>query len=131
MIGYGLIAGSLINSGTVGASNNSIPGSSTGGDLEIQGSLSGSGSITIEPGATLQIDGSLGASQSIVFSPGAPETLKLGLPSGTISNPISNFNDGDKIEFSNGITVSSVPILNGNTLAIVTHNSIGTVGLPT
>jgi hypothetical protein len=51
LVGYGLIAASFINNGTVEASNNSVLGPSTGGDLEIQGSVSGTGSMIIPPSA--------------------------------------------------------------------------------
>ncbi|WP_158923365.1 Hint domain-containing protein [Acidisphaera sp. S103] len=126
LVGSGLIAASLINSGTVEASNNSVPGSSTGGELEIQGSVSGNGSITIEPGATLAIDGTLGAGQTIVFSPGAPETLILGSPTATTTNAITGFADGDKIEIANGMVISSGPIFtNGQTLTINLQNAGG------
>jgi fibronectin-binding autotransporter adhesin len=128
LVGQGLIAASLINSGTVAASNNSAPGSSTGGELEIQGAVSGTGSMTIAPGATLQIDGALGAGQTIVFSPGAPETLILGSPTGTISNPIIGFAEADKIEFSNGVTLDSVSIPNNNTLNVAYNTASGVTG---
>src|ERR1035437_3598271 len=67
LVGYGVIAAALINNGTIEASNNSVPGSSTGGDLEIQGAVSGTGTMIIAPGATLAIDGALGAGQTITF----------------------------------------------------------------
>ena len=38
---------------------------STGGKLEISGSVSGTGSMTIAAGATLQLDGSVAAGQTI------------------------------------------------------------------
>jgi T5SS/PEP-CTERM-associated repeat protein len=130
LVGYGLIAAALINNGTVEASNNSIPGSSTGGDLEIQGSVSGTGSMTIAPGATLQIGGTLGTGQAISFEAGgAPETLILGSPTGTVPNPIAGFAEGDRLEFSNGITTTSASLLNGNTLAVTYHNAAGSVGV--
>jgi T5SS/PEP-CTERM-associated repeat protein len=129
LVGYGLIAAALINNGTVEASNNSVPGSSTGGDLEIQGAVSGTGSIIIAPGATLQIDGSLGAGQSIAFSPGGLETLILGSPAAAISNSITGFAPADAIAFANGITVNSVSLLNGNTLAVTYNNAAGSIGV--
>jgi len=129
LVGDGSIAASIVNNGTIEASNNSAPGSSTGGDLVIQGTVSGTGSITIAPGATLQIDGSLGTGQTIAFSPGAPETLILGSPTGTISNPITGFAQGDRIEFSNGVHITSVAVLNGGTTLAVAYSSTGgTVG---
>jgi T5SS/PEP-CTERM-associated repeat protein len=128
LVGDGVIAASVVNNGTIDVSNNSVPGSSTGGDLEIEGALTGSGSVTIEPGATSRIDGALGSGQAIAFAPGTPETLILGSPTGTISNPITGYDDGDKIEFSNGITLDSVALSNSNTLVIDYHNVFGTVG---
>jgi T5SS/PEP-CTERM-associated repeat protein len=129
LVGYGLIAAALVNSGTIVASDNSVPGSSTGGKLEIQGAVSGTGSMTIAPGATLQIDGALGTGQNIAFGAGGSETLILGSPTGTISNPITGFSLGDKIEFSNGITVTYASVLNGNTLAVTYHNAVGSIGV--
>jgi len=129
LVGYGLIAAALINNGTVEASNNSVPASSTGGELEIQGAVSGTGSMTIAPGATLKIDGALGASQTVAFSPGAPETLSFGSPTGTISNPITGIAAGDAIEFSNGVTVSTAPVVNGSTVAVTYHNAVGSIGV--
>ena len=126
LVGYGLIAAALINNGTVEVSNNSIPGSSTGGDLEIQGSVSGTGSMTIAPAATLQIDGSLGSGQSITFSPGVPETLILGSPNPTIANPIVNYSAADRIELAKGLIINSVSVVSGNTLAINYTNAAGT-----
>ncbi len=128
LAGFGLIAATLVNNGTVEATNNSVPGSSTGGDLHIQGAVSGTGSMTIEPSATLQIDGALGTGQAIVYSPGGPETLILGAPAGTIANAIGGFAAGDRIEFANGITLNSnfalVPA--GTTLTVGYHNAGGT-----
>jgi hypothetical protein len=128
LAGYGLIAASLINNGKVEASNNSVPGSSTGGELEIQGAVSGTGSMTIEPGATLAIDGVLGAGQTIAFSAGAPETLILGSPTAIMANAITGFADGDKIEIANGMEIYSGPIFtNGQTLTINLQNATGVI----
>src|SRR5277367_3268496 len=55
LIGIGLIASAVVNNGTIDASNNSTPDASTGGNLEIQGAVSGIGVMTISPGATLRI----------------------------------------------------------------------------
>jgi hypothetical protein len=60
LAGAGLIAAALVNNGTVVATNNSVLGSSTGGTLEIAGTVSGTGVIDIAPGAVLKIDGALG-----------------------------------------------------------------------
>jgi hypothetical protein len=127
LVGYGLIAANLINNGTVEASSSCVPGSSTGGDLEIQGSVSGTGSMTIAPAATLQIDGSLGSGQSIAFTPGAPETLILGSPTETIPNPITGFALGDALEFSDGSVINSGSLLNGNTLSVSSGNTTGSI----
>jgi T5SS/PEP-CTERM-associated repeat protein len=128
LLGVGVIAAALVNNGTVEASNNGVPVSSTGGDLEIQGAVSGTGSMTIEPGATLRLDGTLGVGQSIVFAPGTPETLILGSPTGTITNAIGGFAAGDRIEFSNGITINSdfAAVPAGTTLTVTYHTASGT-----
>ena len=129
LAGDGLIAGGLVNNGSVLAGNSDVASASTGGKLEISGSVSGTGSMTIGAGATLQLDGSVAAGQTIVFSSGTPETLVLGAPAGTIAAAISGFANGDKIEFSNGITVNSASVLSGNTLAVTWHNAGGTIGV--
>jgi len=128
LTGIGTIAAPLVNNGTVEVSNNGNPASSTGGELQIQGAVSGTGSMTIEPGATLWVTGALGSGQTIVFSPGAPETLILGAPTGTITNPISGFAAGDRIEFSNGITINSdfAAVPAGTTLTVSYHDAGGT-----
>ncbi len=128
LVGYGLIAAALVNNGTVEASNDSVPSSSTGGDLEIQGAVSGTGSVTIAPGATLQIDGALAAGQAIAFGTGAPEKLILGSPTGTISNPIIGFTNGDLFEFPNGFSLTSASVKNTNTLLVTYTNNVMGVG---
>ena len=127
LVGYGLIAASLINNGVVEASNNSVPGSSTGGDLEIQGAVSGTGAMIIEPGATLKIDGALGAGQSTAFSAGAPEKLVLGSPSAITNNTITGFALGDQLEFSNGAVVTGSALVNSGTTSIP-YSRNGTIG---
>jgi collagen type I/II/III/V/XI/XXIV/XXVII alpha len=128
MVGVGAIAASVINNGTIEPSNNSVGGSSTGGEMTIQGSVSGTGAITIELGATLQIDGVLGSAQSIAFSPGAPETLILGSPAAVTPNTITGFALGDRIEVSNGVTITGGAIVSGGTTSIPFVNSSGTAG---
>src|ERR1700722_8000041 len=67
LVGFGTIAASVLNSGTIEASNNSVPAASTGGELAIEGVVRGTGSMTIEPGATLRIDGAIDASLTETF----------------------------------------------------------------
>src|SRR5258708_2646888 len=65
LAGFGTIAALITNTGLIEATNNAVPASSTGGHLTILGAISGTGSMTIEPGATLEIDGSLSSGQTI------------------------------------------------------------------
>jgi fibronectin-binding autotransporter adhesin len=128
LAGYGLIAASLINNGTIEASINSAPGSSTGRDLEIQGSVSGTGSLTIASGATLVVDGALGAAQTIAFTPGAPETLILGSPAAITTNTITGFALGDGLEFSNVATVTAGTVVDSGITSIPYVTAAGTAG---
>jgi uncharacterized repeat protein (TIGR03803 family) len=128
LLGYGLIAAAIVNSGTIEASNNSVPGSSTGGELEIQGAVSGTGSMIIAPSATLQLDGAPGAGQTIAFSRGAPGTLILNAPGTSFSDAITGLAVGDAIEFGNGMTITSASVVNVNTIAVVFNGSGGLPG---
>jgi autotransporter passenger strand-loop-strand repeat protein len=83
----------------------------------------GSGqTVTVNPGSTVPIAGTLAANETINFIAGSsPGTLTLGSPTATISNAITGFAGGDRIEFTNGATVTAASILNGNTLAVTYH----------
>ena len=128
LVGDGLIAGSVVNNGTVLASNYYYAPNSTGGKLEITGPVAGSGVLAIASGATLQIDGSISSSQTIAFGAGSPQTLILGAPTSTNAVQITGFSGGDKIAFTNGITVDAASVLNGDTLSVMYHSAINTVG---
>ena len=127
LLGDGVIVGSVVNNGTIDVTNSGTLGVSR--ELTLDGAVSGSGTIEIASGATLQIDGALGAGQTIAFAPGAPETLILGSPASTMSNPITGFTAGDRLEFSNGITVTGGALLSGDTFAVSYHDALGNPGV--
>ncbi len=82
-------------------------------------------SVNLAPGTTVTV-GTLAAGQTIAFAgSGTPATLIFGFPAGTMSNPITGFAAGDRIEFSNGATVTAASVLNGNTLAVSYHIGSG------
>ena len=128
LVGVGVIAASVINNGTIEASNNSVASASTGGVLEITGGISGTGSMTIAPGATLRVDSVLGSSQAIAFNSGAPETLILGSPAAVTTNTITGLALGDQIEISNGVTITGGAVVSGGTTTIPYKNANGTTG---
>jgi T5SS/PEP-CTERM-associated repeat protein len=105
--GFGTWSGQLTNGGTVVASN---------GTLEFAGSIDGAGGVTLATGSTLKLDGAVGAGQSITFGAGTPETLILGAPGSALASPIQDFTDGDRIEFGNGMTITSASVVNNNTI---------------
>jgi T5SS/PEP-CTERM-associated repeat protein len=121
LLGDGTVVGSLVNNGTIEATNTGTLASSTGGELTIQGAISGTGTMNIEAGATLLLDGTIAAGETINFATGgAPETLILANQGSIISPVINGFADGDRIEFSNSdeiVTIVAGPSLtNGNTI---------------
>ena len=54
VVGVGLIEANIVNNGGIFASNAITPAASTGGLLEITGSVTGSGAITLAAGSTLK-----------------------------------------------------------------------------
>jgi autotransporter passenger strand-loop-strand repeat protein/T5SS/PEP-CTERM-associated repeat protein len=81
--------------------------------------------VTIAPGATVTA-GALTAGETIAFAgSGTPGVLILDSPTATISNPITGFAAGDRIEFANGATVTAASVLNGDTLAVSYHIGAG------
>lgn len=122
LTGDGKIAAAVVNDGSVIAANSGTAALSTGGVLEIAGSLGGVGALVIDGGAALLLDGALGSGQTIDFTQGAPEALVLGsallgASGGTIANAITGFVAGDRIEFGglSGITAAG---FNGTTLTV-------------
>ena len=114
LVANGLIAAAVVDDGTLVAD----PGAATGGTLEISGTVSGSGGITLASGSTLKLDATVENGPSIAFAGGTAETLVLGSPGTAFSNGISGLAYGDKIEFGNGMTISGASVVNGNTIAL-------------
>jgi T5SS/PEP-CTERM-associated repeat protein len=63
IVGNGLIAASVFNSGVIAASSAYAPAALAFGTLEIQGSVAGSGVIDIGADAIIRLDGSVGVGQ--------------------------------------------------------------------
>jgi T5SS/PEP-CTERM-associated repeat protein len=63
---------------------------------EIDGDISGSGSITISPGGALSLTGGVGSGISVDFAAGASELLSLGEP-GDFAGTIDGYVNGDSI----------------------------------
>jgi T5SS/PEP-CTERM-associated repeat protein len=118
--GAGVITGDVTNDGTIVTS--------TGGTLEITGSATGNGAATLAAGSRLVLDGKVEEDQSIVFDPGAPETLVLSSPGAAFPNQISGLADGDRIEFGNGMTITSASLVNSNTIVVDFNTASGMPG---
>ena len=95
--GAGLINGSVLNAGKVEAAV-------AGQTLEINGQVSGSGTMQIDNAATLRLDQLPITSQTIDFAGLGTETLILGIPGSDYSGPISGLGYGDRIEMGNGLS---------------------------
>ncbi|MGH7152824.1 MAG: beta strand repeat-containing protein, partial [Acetobacteraceae bacterium] len=120
IIGDGTIAASVVNNGTIITSNSGIVANSDGGTLEIAGSVSGRGAITLGSFSTLLLDG-IEDGQAITFATGGPETLVLGTPGTGFSGTISNFQNGDRIEFGDGLIISGASITSPGTVTVFTN----------
>jgi hypothetical protein len=108
--GNGTVAAAVVNNGQVLAAD---------GALELTSSVSGVGALLIGGSDMLTVDGTLGAGQSIGFnSAGSGETLALQTPGSGLSNAITGFGVGDKIDFGNGMTITAASVVNGNTIAL-------------
>ena len=144
--GYGTIDGNV----DVADSTSTVVVS--GGTLAITGSVTGTGGkLLIESGSALALAGLMGSGQSIEFDddgatlqadgsmgneddPGmvfadsaSPETLILNTPGASFTNAITGINNGDRIEFGDGMTITSAQVINSST--IVAHvTSGGTTG---
>ena len=127
-LGDGLINAAVINNGSIISSNNATIASSTGGTLEITGAVTGTGSLRLAPASVLKLDGSLDPAQTLFFSSGGAENLILGQPGAGLANAVTNVRVNDRIEFGNGMTVTSVSMLNSTTAA-VNFSAGGTSGV--
>ncbi|WP_300254107.1 tandem-95 repeat protein, partial [Bradyrhizobium sp.] len=81
------ISGAIVNTGTIVVDS---------GALTLFGSLSGSGSVTIDEGATLKLEGSV--SQTVTFAGDGSSELKIDTP--TFGGSIAGLGAGDKIDLS-------------------------------
>ncbi len=123
LIGAGLVQAAVVDNGELAVSNTVTLGNSNGGTLEVTGAVSGTGILVMESGATLRLDGALGLGPTVDFtSGGAPETLILEQSGTSVSNPILNFGNLDRIELGNFSTINSATYAN-HTITVT-----GTVG---
>lgn len=118
-----MIAAGVVNSGLIVAANAVISGQPSG-TLDILGNLIGSGTIDIEGGAGIRLN-AVSTGQAIPFA-GTSELI-LNTPGNSFGNVISNFSNGDRIEFGNGMTITSASVLNVDTIAV---DSIAPVASP-
>ena len=126
IIGNGLIAAPVVNNGVIEASNATAPNRYSPGTLEIQGSITGTGVLQTGNGI-LRLDVAPPSGQTIQFGTGSE--LILNAPGTALANPITGLSDGDKIEFGNGMTITSASLVNGDTIAVSFHGSGGLPGI--
>lgn len=123
--GVALNAGFIAATGTIIANltNNGVL-SGAAGQLEVTGSLSGSGSVFIGGGGTVELDGGISAGQSVSFlASSTPETLQLSaLSSPMQSFGLLNWQTGDELVIANGATVTGAQWLGNGTLAVATNS---------
>jgi T5SS/PEP-CTERM-associated repeat protein len=130
--GSGTLAANLVNDGTVAATNNATLTLSTGGLLEVTGTISGTGAFDIAPGATLRLDGVLDSGQTINFLSGTAETLVLNSPSAIAASSITGFGAGagDEIVLNGGLLIgqsgdNTLTVSGGTLLFAGTSNDVG------
>ena len=120
LIGGGSIAAAVINNGLILASGSAAPNSFVRGTLEIQGAISGTGSLAIGANGVLQLDSAVPTGQAIQF--GASSELILNTPGTALANAITGLSVGDRIDLNlgAGTTISNV-ISSGSTVTVVTN----------
>ncbi len=117
--GDGTVEADVENDGNVHATNDGTYSLSTGGLLDITGTLGGTGTAYIENGATLEVGGALDVSQQITFdaNSGLPETFILGSAGSSLGNGLNDLQDGDRIELS-GLDIQSAGVTSGTTVTV-------------
>ncbi len=129
VIGTGTVA-PLANDGELIVSNTGTLSTTTGGSIEITGSLSGAGVSEIGGGGTLQVDGPI-TQGTISFGPGASESLIINELS-SFAGTISGLRDGDLIAFGPNITLESSALSAHSALLVAVESGVThdiTVGL--
>ncbi|MDE2580414.1 MAG: Hint domain-containing protein, partial [Rhodospirillales bacterium] len=124
LAGDGKVSAAVVDSGELVATNSPTLSASTGGTLEIAGTVSGTGSLVMAAGASLQLDSAPAAGPTIDFTAGAPEKLIFGSGPGTIATAISGVINGDVMAFG-GLTQIASAVLNGSTLTVSGTSSQG------
>jgi hypothetical protein len=106
--GFGAIAAPVVNDGLIDAK---------GGDLVLQGVVSGSGVLEITAGATLELARSPSAGESIAFLAGQHGTLRIDHPSSFVS-AITGWGLGDTLQLANVDAVSATMSGGGLTIEL-------------
>lgn len=108
IVGYGTMIAAQLLGGNYTAS---------GGTLEATGAIVSSGTtgtIAISGGAAFQADATIASSETVQFiTSGSPENLILGAAQATNAFAINNWQNGDAIVFSNGVTVTGEQWVSG------------------
>jgi T5SS/PEP-CTERM-associated repeat protein len=112
LYGDGVVSAAVQNGGILAATNDGTFSASTGGTLDITGTITGSGTAELAAGTTLKLDGGLGSLQTVQFNSGSAETLILGLPGSDLTNHLNDVSIGDRIELS-GLSITGVNMLGG------------------
>ena len=117
--GYGTVAAAIANDGTVATSAGfANPGQEN--TLEVTGSVSGTGSMVLAPNTFLRLDGPVASGQTIAFAGGGAAILVLGTTPGTIANPITGLNVGDRIDLGGIATITSAQVTSPGTVTVQT-----------
>jgi T5SS/PEP-CTERM-associated repeat protein len=121
--GDGVVEANIVNDGSIHATNSGTYSASTGGLLDITGSVTGSGTSYVSPGATLEIAGTIAASQNVIFQTqtGTPETLILGTPGSGLASALSGLQNHDRIELA-GLAITGATF-NSGTITVATTGS--------
>jgi hypothetical protein len=129
--GYGKLEGEV----TLGSSATAIH--SSGGTLQITGSVSGSGTLEVGSGSTLRLDTAPTNNLTVTFGSASSETLFLNNPNiggASMFTAVTGVGTNDLIDFGGGITIQNVsytPVSGGSNVTLnVTKGAItGTITL--
>jgi T5SS/PEP-CTERM-associated repeat protein len=131
LLGNGLIsAGVVVNDGTIDSSTVNAPTIFSQPTLTFSGALNGTGTVDLAANSTMRVNGTVGAGQTFNFGPGGVAArLILNSPGSGFSDAITGLWSGSKIEFGNGMTITSASLVNGNTIAVNFNGSGGSPGV--
>ena len=104
--GLGTILAPVLNDGTIQSSFGQV--------LALAQSITGTGSLLIDPKCTLELAGNVASSQTVSFS-AASETLKLDLASG-FGAAVAGYNTGDTVDLT-GMQLQALALASGTLVA--------------